>query len=75
MKALTNLVTSVIVAAWIAAIAILSVQNATLVSLRFLNVESIKLPVGVVLAFSVGIGVIAGSIIPWVWQIEGRKRL
>ncbi|MEQ9354827.1 LapA family protein [Coleofasciculus chthonoplastes] len=74
MKALTNLLTSLIVAAWIAAIAILSVQNATLVSLRFLNVESIKLPVGIVLALSVGIGLIVGAIIPWVWQIESRRQ-
>ena len=72
MKALTNLLTSVIVATWIAAIAILSVQNATLVSLKFLSLESIQLPVGIILAFSVGIGVIAGAIIPWIWQIESK---
>lgn len=64
MKALINLFTSLIVATWIGAIAILSVQNATLVSLRFLNLESIQLPIGIILAFSVAIGVIVGAIIP-----------
>jgi uncharacterized integral membrane protein len=38
-------------ALWIAAIAILSVQNATPVALQFLWFESVELPVGVVLSF------------------------
>ena len=38
-------------ALWVAAIAILSVQNATPVSLRLLWFQSVELPVGVVLSF------------------------
>lgn len=44
------------------AIAMLSMQNATPVSLQFLGFRSIRLPVGLVLAGSVGIGMIGGAI-------------
>ncbi|NEP02493.1 MAG: LapA family protein [Symploca sp. SIO2E9] len=74
MKSFTNVFTSLIVAIWIAAIAILSVQNFESVSLRFLSWESIKLPMGLVLAFSVSIGLIGGAIAPWLWQLcSGRS--
>ncbi|MBE9127008.1 MULTISPECIES: LapA family protein [unclassified Coleofasciculus] len=74
MKAFMNLLVSLIAAAWIVAIAILSVQNATLVSLRFLTFESIRLPVGIVLAFSVGIGVMGGAIGPVLWQLTVSRQ-
>lgn len=67
MKALANLLTSIVVAIWIVAIAILSVQNATPVSLRFLNFQSIQLPIGLVLAFSAGVGLIATALILPLW--------
>jgi uncharacterized integral membrane protein len=62
MKTIASLLTSLIVAAWVVAIAILSVQNATPVSVNFLNFQSIQLPVGLLLAFSVGVGIIAMAI-------------
>ncbi|OKH38780.1 hypothetical protein NIES2119_09335 [[Phormidium ambiguum] IAM M-71] len=63
MKSLTTLIISAILALWIMAIAILSVQNATPVTLKFLAYESIRLPVGVVLAFSAAAGAIVGAVI------------
>lgn len=63
MKTTVNLLLSVIVALWIMAIAIVSVQNATRVSLRFITFESIQVPVGLVLAFCVAIGMIATTIV------------
>ncbi len=63
MKTLANLLTSLVVAVWVVAIAIISVQNATPVSLSFLNFRSIQLPVGLVLAFSAGVGIIATALI------------
>jgi uncharacterized integral membrane protein len=83
MKTFTNIATAIVLAAWIGAIAILSVQNATLVSLRFLGWQSINLPFGVVLAFSAGAGAIGGafalafasaSIAPWLWQFSRGDR-
>lgn len=75
MKTISNLLTSLILAGWIGAIAILSIQNITPVSLKFLVFQTIQIPVGIVLAFSVGIGAIAGAIVPLVWQLaEGQRQ-
>jgi uncharacterized integral membrane protein len=74
MKTIANLLTSLVLAAWIGAIAILSIQNITSVSLKFLAFETIQLPVGVVLAFSVGVGAVGGAIAPSLWQSAGRRR-
>lgn len=68
MKTISALLICVILAAWVGAIAILSVQNATPVQLYFLGLQSIQMPVGVVLAFSVAIGTIAGAIAPLIWN-------
>ena len=73
MKTLANLLTSLVVAAWVVAIAILSVQNATPVSLKFLNFESIQLPVGLVLAFSTGVGIVAMALTQPLW-LAGTRR-
>ena len=55
-------VVSAIAAIWVVAIALLSVQNATPVSLQFLGFSSIQLPVGLVLATSTGLGMIGGAL-------------
>lgn len=73
MKALANLLTSIIVAVWVVAIAILSVQNATPVSLRFLNFQSIQLPIGLVLAFSAGVGLIATALLLPLWVAPSQS--
>jgi lipopolysaccharide assembly protein A len=61
---MTNLVISAIVAAWVVTIALLSVQNASLVSLKFLFWQSIDLPWGLVLAGAVGLGFTIGGYLP-----------
>ena len=63
MKTTVNLILSIILALWIMAIAIISVQNATAVSLRFITFESIQIPVGLLLAFCVAVGIIAASLL------------
>ncbi len=74
MKTIANLLTSLILAAWVSAIAILSIQNITAVSLKLLTFESIQLPLGIVLAFSAGVGAIGGAIAPLVWQLSEGQR-
>lgn len=74
MKTLANLLTSLIVASWVVAIAILSVQNATPVSLRFLTFRSIQLPVGLVLAFSAGLGIIGMALTQPLWSLAGSRQ-
>jgi uncharacterized integral membrane protein len=53
---------SIILALWVSGIAILSVQNATPISLKFISFHSIKIPLGVILSFSVSLGVLISSI-------------
>lgn len=73
MKTAVNLLLSTIVALWIMAIAIVSVQNATPVSLRFITFESIQIPVGLVLAFSVGFGMIGTNVLQPLWSISNSR--
>jgi uncharacterized integral membrane protein len=74
MKTIVNFVTSLILAVWVIAIAILSVQNYTPVSLRFLNLQSIQIPVGIVLAFCVGLGMIGVTLLQPLWGLGGSGR-
>jgi uncharacterized integral membrane protein len=59
-----NLLISAIVATWVFVIALLSVQNASIVSLKFLFWQSIDLPWGLVLAGMVAIGWMIGGCLP-----------
>ena len=68
MKIFANFISSLIVAAWVSAIAILAIQNIQAVSLKFLVWQSIQFPIGVLLAFCAAIGFVAGSLIPVLWQ-------
>lgn len=74
---LVNLLTAAIVAAWLGAIAIFSIQNITPVSLQFFTFTSLQLPVGVLLSFSVGVGLLFGALLPLFWQPKrgNRRRL
>ncbi len=75
---MANILTSLAVALWMVAMAILSVQNAESVSLRFLGLQSIQMPVGIVLGMSAGVGVIGGAIAQMLWRgsqpQNGRRR-
>lgn len=62
MKLIASLLTSLILAAWVAAIALISVQNASPVALRFLNFQLVEMPFGLVLAFSAALGIIGTAI-------------
>ena len=68
MKIFANFISSLIVAAWVSAIALLAIQNIQAVSLKFLVWQSIQFPIGVLLAFCAAVGFVAGSLIPVLWQ-------
>jgi lipopolysaccharide assembly protein A len=55
---LFNLLSSLILALWIVLISVMSIQNVADVTLHFLSFESIKIPVGVVMALSLSVGII-----------------
>jgi uncharacterized integral membrane protein len=61
---MTNLIVSTIAAIWIGVIALISVQNASLVSINFVLWKSIDLPWGLVLAGAVALGFIIGGCLP-----------
>ena len=73
MKFIANFVSALIMAGLIGAIAVFSIQNIQPVSLQFFSLRSIQLPVGVLLAFCLGIGIILGSLI-WASFGNNRKR-
>ncbi|NJL49738.1 MAG: DUF1049 domain-containing protein [Leptolyngbyaceae cyanobacterium SM2_5_2] len=60
---MVRLLFAIIPALWVVAIAIIAVQNATSVSFRFLNLQSIELPFGVLLAFCVAWGMVVAALV------------
>ena len=77
MSIITNLFSTLLLAAWIVTAAVLAVQNVLGVSLRFLGGQTIQIPVGVLLILCVALGVVAGAIVPLGWRISnslGRKK-
>jgi uncharacterized integral membrane protein len=74
MKTIVNLVTSLVLAVWVIAIAILSVQNYTPVSLRFLTFQSIQIPFGIIIAFCAGLGMIGVTLLQPLWGLSDSGR-
>ena len=68
-KILVNFLISVIIAVWVVAIALISVQNATPVSSRFLVFQSIQIPFGLMLAFSVAVGLLITAVLQPLWGL------
>ena len=68
MRIFASFISSLILAVWVSAIAIFSIQNIQLVSVKFFIWQSIQIPVGVLLAICAGIGIILGSLLPLFWQ-------
>ncbi len=64
MRVLTNLLASSLIALWLVAIAVISIQNVTPISLRFFTWQSVSLPFGVALAFCVSVGLGLGALLP-----------
>lgn len=73
MKHFAFVLTCLIFAIWIGAIALISVQNYTPVSLRFFTAESFQMPVGLVLAFSVGLGLVGTAIVQSISLVAGES--
>jgi uncharacterized integral membrane protein len=65
---MTRFLTSLILALWVSAIALIAIQNATPVSLQFLNVRTVEIPLGLVMAFSASIGMVGTALAVNLWQ-------
>lgn len=73
MKTIPLLAISFLLAILVSAIGILSVQNATAVSLNFFFFKSIQIPIGVVLTMSLSAGLIGGAILQPLWILSDSK--
>lgn len=62
MKSFATLITACVVAVWIGVIALIAIQNATPVSLRFLTLQTVEIPFGLIIAFSVMLGIVGAAI-------------
>lgn len=58
-----RLLTALILAFWVCAIALVAAQNGTRVSLQFLGVQTIEIPFGILLAFSAAIGMVSAALV------------
>ncbi|BAY63235.1 MULTISPECIES: lipopolysaccharide assembly protein LapA domain-containing protein [Calothrix] len=74
MKSISKFLISVVIAVWVIAIALISVQNATPVRLKFLSFQSIQIPVGLVLAFCVGVGLVGVTVLQPLWGIADSRK-
>jgi hypothetical protein len=74
MSVILPILINLLLAIWIGAIALVSVQNATPVALKFIMFESIQIPVGVILAFCGILGLILGSLVKPLWQLSHFTR-
>lgn len=73
MKTIPLLAISFLLAILVSAIGIISVQNATPVSLNFTLFQSIPMPVGVVLAISLSVGLLGGAILQPLWMLSASE--
>jgi uncharacterized integral membrane protein len=71
-----TLLFGLLISVWIALAAIFSVQNARLVSLQFLGLQSIQMPLGILLAFAVLAGIWTALLLRplWRWTRPKAKR-
>ncbi|MEO1339973.1 MAG: lipopolysaccharide assembly protein LapA domain-containing protein [Cyanobacteria bacterium J06635_13] len=74
MKSFTSLLSSLILAIMLVAIAIFSIQNIQDVSLQFLTFRSIDIPVGVLLAFCSAVGMILSALLPILFSRRKARR-
>ena len=75
MRTLFKIFTNLIIWFWIVAIAVFSSQNIEGVSLKLFFLQSINFPVGILLAFCFGFGMILQIFLPFLVQVpQGRKK-
>lgn len=60
---MVRLLTALILAFWVCAIALVAAQNGTRVSLQLLGMQTIAIPLGLMLAFSAAIGMVGAALL------------
>ncbi len=75
MRTSFKLFTSLIITFWIVAIAVFSIQNIEGVSVQLFFLQSINFPVGILLAFCFGFGMVLQIVLPFLVQLSlGKKK-
>lgn len=64
---------SLILAVLVCAIALVAAQNGTRVAIQFLGVQSIQMPFGIMLAFSVAVGMVGMALLLPLLQVSTRS--
>ena len=67
---MTRFLTALLVALWVSVIAVIAIQNATPVSLQFLGVRSVEIPIGLVMAFSASLGMVGAALAISIWRVS-----
>ncbi|BAZ03734.1 DUF1049 domain-containing protein [Calothrix sp. NIES-3974] len=73
MNSVVGIIISLIVAIWVSAIAIIAFQNPNNVSLKFLGMESIQLPFGVLLSFCASGGMVGMAILELILRASNSR--
>lgn len=72
---MARLLTALIVAFWVCTIALIAAQNGTRVSLQFLGMQTIAIPLGIVLAFAAAIGMVGAAVVLPLLRSSGAPSL
>lgn len=60
---MARLFMALIMATWVSIGAVIAIQNAAPITLQFLSFQSIAIPIGLVLAFSVALGMVGMALL------------
>lgn len=75
MSLSANAIAAILIAAfWSVVLPLIAIQNAEVVFLKFFMLQSVSLPLGLVLAFSVAFGMVATIAVRLLWQAPSRRR-
>lgn len=74
MRLMQTILINILVIFWIGAIALIAIQNATPFTLQFFSWQTISIPLGIMIAFSVILGVITGTIMLPLLQSKGNHK-
>ncbi len=72
MNNFSSFLISIILAAFLIIFSIFSIQNITLVSLKFFIFQSINFPIGIILSLTFSMGILLGNILPFLF-FSGTK--
>lgn len=74
MNKFSSFLISIILGFFLIIFSIFSIQNITLVSLKFFIFQSINLPIGIILSLTFSLGILLGNILPFLF-FSGTKSL